>query len=289
MFGGEWTEQKLDALADYLKAYKRALSKQRFWLEYIDAFAGTGYRQRSEFKTDGAGHLFPELAEQSAQKYLDGSAVRALQLDSPFNAYRFVELDPAKATELEKLKELYPTRASLIHVVQEEANAYLLRRSREDWLERSARAVVFVDPFGMQVEWTTIESLARTKAVDLWLLFPVSAINRLMSRDGVRYDSWKSRLDLVFGDGDWFGACYREQSRHDLFEGETSEQVKAVDLNGLTEYMVEKLDKVFAGVVKKPMILRSRKGHPLFALCFAAANPNGAEVACPIAEYILGK
>ena len=34
------------------------------------------------------------------------------------------------------------------------------------------RAVLFLDPYGMQVEWATIEAVAKTKAIDLWLLFP---------------------------------------------------------------------------------------------------------------------
>jgi hypothetical protein len=29
------------------------------------------------------------------------------------------------------------------------------------------RAVVYLDPYGMQVEWSTIEALAATKAIDL--------------------------------------------------------------------------------------------------------------------------
>jgi three-Cys-motif partner protein len=43
-FGGDWTTAKLDVLAGYLKAYTTALKSQPFLLEYIDAFAGTGYR-----------------------------------------------------------------------------------------------------------------------------------------------------------------------------------------------------------------------------------------------------
>ena len=40
-----------------------------------------------------------------------------------------------------------------------------------DW--RKSRAVVFLDPYGMQVDWETIVKLGRTEAVDLWLLFPL--------------------------------------------------------------------------------------------------------------------
>lgn len=42
-FGGGWTQRKLKVLAQYLKAYATALSRQEFKRVYIDAFAGTGY------------------------------------------------------------------------------------------------------------------------------------------------------------------------------------------------------------------------------------------------------
>jgi len=39
---GPWARQKLDVLENYLSAYTTALSKQRFRLVFIDAFAGAG-------------------------------------------------------------------------------------------------------------------------------------------------------------------------------------------------------------------------------------------------------
>jgi three-Cys-motif partner protein len=48
-FGGEWTTAKLEVLAGYLKSYTTALkdkptAERSFRKGYIDAFAGTGYR-----------------------------------------------------------------------------------------------------------------------------------------------------------------------------------------------------------------------------------------------------
>ena len=48
MFGGDWTEEKLDMLRKYLRAYTTALKRQPFGLMYIDAFAGSGYRQAKQ-------------------------------------------------------------------------------------------------------------------------------------------------------------------------------------------------------------------------------------------------
>jgi three-Cys-motif partner protein len=46
MFGGSWTQQKLEILSKYLRAYRRIFDKNpkaRFFeTSYVDAFAGTG-------------------------------------------------------------------------------------------------------------------------------------------------------------------------------------------------------------------------------------------------------
>ena len=62
LFGGDWTEQKLGALDDYLRAYVKALSKTSFDRVYIDAFAGTGYReQRATAQSRRETIMFEEL------------------------------------------------------------------------------------------------------------------------------------------------------------------------------------------------------------------------------------
>ena len=47
-FGGSWTEEKLSRLQEYLQAYMNIFSKNERARKlnpiYVDAFAGTGYR-----------------------------------------------------------------------------------------------------------------------------------------------------------------------------------------------------------------------------------------------------
>jgi len=78
-FGGEWTEKKLNSVRRYLVAYTTALSKQRFKIAYVDAFAGTGYRTSSADENSES-LLFPEM-----DLFLDGSARIALQVEPRFN------------------------------------------------------------------------------------------------------------------------------------------------------------------------------------------------------------
>lgn len=71
--------------------------------------------------------------------------------------------------ELQKLRKKYPNAD--IQIVRDEANACLTAWCRKtDWTTN--RAVVFLDPYGMQVGWPLIQAIAKTEAVDLWILFP---------------------------------------------------------------------------------------------------------------------
>lgn len=64
-----------------------------------------------------------------------------------------------------RLKQEFPDRAARIDIQQGDANEKIQALCAKSW--RSRRAVLFLDPYGMQVEWQTIEAIARTKAIGL--------------------------------------------------------------------------------------------------------------------------
>ncbi|RLB93216.1 MAG: hypothetical protein DRH50_08310 [Deltaproteobacteria bacterium] len=287
LFGGSWTEEKLDKLQRYLLAYKTVLKNQPFTLIYIDAFAGTGYR---EIVNGGSadGQLFTELAESEPQRFLDGSVRIALKVDPPFDEYVFIEASEKRFSELPKIEEDFPQLASRIQLIKGDCNDRLQELcNTRDW--NYHRAVLFLDPFGMQVEWNTIEAVAATKAIDVWILFPLGvAVNRMLTRNGEIPKPWRSRLDRLFGSDKWFEEFYEEKVTSTLW-GDKRRLEKVANFRRIAYYYMEKLEKVFAGVADNPIQLRNSKGVPLFLLCFAAANPSGARVAIKIAQHILGK
>ena len=59
-FGGNWTEEKLKRVEKYLKAYATIMNKKKFRFAYIDAFAGTGYREEKRIKIDNQIFLFQQ-------------------------------------------------------------------------------------------------------------------------------------------------------------------------------------------------------------------------------------
>lgn len=146
--------------------------------------------------------------------------------------------------------------------------------------------MVFLDPYGMQVEWTTVQTLATTKAIDLWYLFPLGVgVARLLKRDGKIEESWQNRLDLLFGTSDWRSRFYGIQTTRDLFgDHETVERTATVEK--IREFINERLGGCFAKVANG-LVLRNSKSSPLYLLCFAAANERGAPTALKIAQNIL--
>jgi len=278
-----WTQDKLERVRKYLVAYSKIMRKRPYPYAYIDGFAGTGYHELKQEDADGGASLFPEAEEREVKEFLDGSARIALQVEPRFHRYIFIEKSRRKVAELEKLKASFPDKAGDIVIATAEANGYLQDLCNRSWKER--RAVLFIDPFGMQLSWDTVEAVAQTKAVDTWILFPVSAVNRLLRRDGDIPDAWRARLDAMFGDTGWFDVFFPRRQRG-FFDG-PEDRVKAADMRLIGKYFNERLDSVFAGVAPNPYTLRNTKGAPLFLLCFAAANPNAADTAIKIADDIL--
>ncbi len=291
-FGGAWTTAKLELIAKYLSSYTTALngkpSKQHpFKKGYIDAFAGTGYRdgQRGEANVKSPqAVLLPDLAGQEPQEFLDGSARLALKTVPPFDSYVFIERSALRSAELETLKSEFPDLANRIQVRRGDANAEIRTLCEKDW--SSHRAVLFLDPYGMQVEWTTIEAIAATKAIDLWILFPLGiGVNRLLTKSGDIPESWRKRLELLLGTGRWYEDFYRVERESTLF-GEADRVVKATT-ETIGRYFNQRLGAIFAGVADHPKVLRNSVNCPLYLLCFAVGNQNGAPVALRIANNLL--
>ena len=284
-FGGDWTAEKLERVRKYLVAYATIMRNQEFRFAYIDAFAGTGYNTPKARKDDGA-TLFPELAGDDATGFLDGSARIALKVEPRFTKYLFIEKDPKRFAELGRLKEEFPELASDIVLVNADSNAYL-RDICENRKWARNRAVLFLDPFGMQVTWDTMKAIAKTKAIDLWILFPLGiGVNRLLRRDAQISEGWQRRLDDFFGTRDWRDAFYQTKTEQNLF-GEEARTEKTADFNAIAKYFVERLKTIFPGVAKNPLALLNSANTPLYLLCFAAGNERGAKTAVKIAQDIL--
>src|SRR6266446_1526830 len=226
-FGGSWTERKLNALREYLVQYQliftRNPSAKKLKTVYVDAFAGTGERDAGE---DPRQELLFGYG-QDTRGYQEGSVRVALSLENKFHHYVFIDKQERHTSALQDLiRTTFPTLAERCSVEYEDANRWLQNWCRtQDW--RGQRAVVFLDPYGMNVQWVTIEAIAATRAIDLWVLFPFAiGANRMMPKDAPPDSAWAKKLTAIFGTDEWKSRFYREDRKMDLFGGTSGSIVK---------------------------------------------------------------
>lgn len=199
-FGGLWTELKLEAISAYSKFFTGALKTQNFDLWYIDPFAGTGSRE--EIRVTG-GLLTGEPAEATEVSY-PGSAARSLMVQPPFHHFVFGDERRSRRAALAKLKAQYPERD--IRIVPGDANDALQDLFGQSPLmcgsmaRGSARAFVFLDPYGMSVRWATLAKLAASQRADVWFLVNLKAAIQQLCRDHGALDEHKRAAS-------WNGRC----------------------------------------------------------------------------------
>jgi three-Cys-motif partner protein len=237
-FGGQDTELKLSVVEAYLKSYTKALRGKWPELWYIDAFAGTGYR--TERVAAQSGDLFndnsPERIEQRR-----GSAKIALDVEPAFNRLVFMEQNPRHCEALNDLKTQYPGRD--IEVVRGDANQ-LIRGGIEWDGWRRTRAVMFLDPYGMSVDWSTLEAIAKTRAIDVWYLFSLSGLYRQAARRIDDVDPVKRiALTRMLGTDEWERELYAPAAQGNLLD-DPAELQREADVRGLEAYVKTRLKTI---------------------------------------------
>ena len=285
-FGGAHTLKKLKIIEEYLGLFSLALKNQQFDRIYIDAFAGSGEIPGKISKDQET--LFSENFRNEKQAVVKGSAQRAMDLKTPFNRYIFID---KKASNIEELKERFSrhNRFKLCEFYCADANSKLKELCASiNWGKN--RAVVFLDPYGNQVTWKTIEVLARTKALDLWYLFPSgTGVYRQVSTKGEIHETHKESLIRLFGNSEILDELAIIEKEDDLF-GEQEVSRRTATVESVTKLMISQMKRTFAGGVLNEWVPLGRsKNHPLYSLIFAWANPSdrASKLARALAKVVL--
>lgn len=286
---GPWAREKLDRLKAYLDPYARILRTQNSWCEqviYFDGFAGAGMAPlRASQVSETATPLFQDSPEGMNEdeeyiEYVLGSPFVALSLDVPFTDYFFVEKNKAKAAELEAFVEPFRGRCNISVLVSDADTAIQdeVVRSNRNW--KKCRGVFFLDPFGLQVPWATIELLAKTGAIEVILNLPVgTAIQRFLPKSGEFSVEARQRLDEYFGDAGWYDIVYVPEP--DLFGTSITKNSDAG--RKLAEWYAQRMRQLF-GQASSPRLITNENGGHLYYLVWAGPHKKGYE----IAKYVLG-
>lgn len=158
--------------------------------------------------------------------------------------------------------------------------------SSTDW--SLSRAVLFLDPYGMQVDWSTVSTVAHTRAIDLWHLVPVGiGVNRMLPKSGNVPVEWAARSDRCFGNKEWREVFYQQSGQSSFFDDQRNAVIKDAGNPKIKDYFLSRLKSVFPGVSDDVLPLYNSTNSLMYVLCFACGNPHGKTLALRIAKYVL--
>jgi three-Cys-motif partner protein len=275
-FGGPWTEIKLDTVVYYLECYTKALKAKNFDLWYVDGFAGTGDRTATETRGGifEGGPVSTEIVSRA------GSARRALNVSPAFDHFIFIDEKREHCEALHALRNEHSQKD--VRIILGDANEHLRALvGMEAWRKKRAgnsRAVVFLDPYALQVDWATLESLAATQIVDVWYLFPLRDVTRQLAREYSGIGAKESKLTRVLGPN-WRDLyqppVVRQASLID--EMESTELVRGRTIKQIEEWFQGELRRIFP-FVSGALPLWTEPGRQAFSLFLAVANDSAPAV-----------
>jgi three-Cys-motif partner protein len=264
-FGGYWTEVKLEVLTKYMEAFNVATKKVGTTV-YLDLFAG-GLKNRLPHAIDSH----------------DGSSARAMRSQPPFTKLVFWEVEPVATTLKSDLASEFPND-NRYQVISGDCNLNIgLGLNRVADL-RWAPTLAFIDPYGLDVSWKTLETLAhwrkdaKRRKVEMWILFSEPGITRVLGLKGVRGESGARTLNRLFGTDDWIAIHQRRQ-----LEYFGAEQTRAEFIN-LLRWRIE---KVLGYSTTHALKLGNVSGSPVYTMIFATDSGPGSKIMSDIYHHAM--
>ena len=240
----QWTADKLEFIEKYIPAFVKATKKatKRY---YVDGFAGPGVN---------------EFEDGSKRR---GSPLIALA-QNEFTRLYFVEENPDVFRALEQKVRQHPNKnkATLYNADFNEILPEILGQ-----IEERSPTVFLLDPEGLELEWRSVEAIAKREKADLFILVSASGVLRNLEND-FAYNA----LTAFFGDTSWM-------------EIDKYKKVGMDRYHAIVDLYLDKLNGLGFTVARYNITARTSKKMKLHSLVFAAKN----DVAIKIAEDVLKK
>jgi three-Cys-motif partner protein len=140
----------------------------------------------------------------------------------------------------------------------------------------------------MKVDWKTLETIAATKSLDVWLLFPIFGAVRQLALLASGLDASKrAALTRILGTDEWFDRFYKPDSEYGMLLDQSPPTVRrTATIDEIENYVRDRLRTIFAHV-EPPRRLTAPGNKSLFSLFFAVSNPNAVTLAVKVARHIL--
>jgi three-Cys-motif partner protein len=249
---GDWSELKLEIVEKYGSAYTAAFKKANLTKYYIDGFSGAGV------------HLSKKTGAE-----IEGSPSRALKISPPFDGYYFIDLDASKTSYLQSL---CGNRRD-VHIYTGDATEFLTIKLLPQIQYRNyKRALCLLDPYGLHMDWAVIYGAGQSKAIDMFLNFPVMDMNRnaiWKNPDKVPQDGIE-RMNKFWGDESWKQAAYAESPQGSFFGPEMVKQGNDEIVAAFRKRLRDVADFKF---VPEPLPMRNSTNAVVYYLFFASQKP----------------
>jgi len=282
-WGGSWTEIKLNAFSKYVWSYLTIMKGHPNWQTiYFDGFAGSGTRTGD---TQENRPLIEALNIGDDSNVYKGSAERVLNLEKNlrFNYYYFIDTDNQALTALRTRIEKNFGAFSNVIFRRDDVNNQLLKLSTTmKKYEKKFAALIFLDPFGMQIKWESIASLRGTRT-DVWILLPTGVIvNRLLDK--------KAELKHIEKLTSFFGLSeqkiktyfYKRMTKPTLFGKQEVIRKVSDPIEKIARLYIQQLKSIWKFVTEEPLKLLNSKNVPIYHLIFASNNKTALKIASQI-------
>lgn len=247
---GAWAGEKLDYLNRYIGIFTTSMREKWSSRNYIDLFSGPG--KNRERKT-GMVSL--------------GSPLLALATKYPFTGYFLVDLEPGNVEALKQRVSVSPL-ADSITIVEGDAN--LLVSDIVDQIPQSSLNLAFLDPEGLDLAWSTVETLASVPRMDLIIHYPQMGLSRGMPNSiGAKSET---KVDAFFGNQDWIPIFQANRIGEEKFLHRRLMDHYKAQLSGLGYEDVYRDDEI--GI--EPL-MSTDDDAPLYRLIFASKHPLGSD------------
>lgn len=245
---GRWASEKINYLERYIGIFETSMRKKWSSRNYIDLFSGPG-----------------KIRERKTGVISLGSPLIALTTKFPFTGYYFVDLNPDEIEALEKRISASPD-ASSVSIQVGDANT--LVQSIVDEISQSSLNLAFLDPEGIDLKWSTVETLASHPRIDLIIHYPQMGLSRSMPNS---IDSTeRTKVDGFFGSQDWIP----------IFEKHRSGEEKFLHRQLMDHYKGRLYDLGYKDVFRDDEVgieplMSTEYNAPLYRLLFASKHPLG--------------
>lgn len=146
---------------------------------------------------------------------------------------------------------------------------------------------MLIDPYGMSVNWSSIEKL-KGLSIDVWMLIPTGVgMNRLLKKDSEINEVWMEKLETFLGLDKTVikSHFYKSVSVPNLFGDPITMEVKQENAVKKAHLLYkDRLRNVFS-YISDAYVMRNSKNSILYHFLLASNNAT----AIKIANHIVGK